>query len=1015
MRIPRPALAALALAAALHTLAAGPARAQAPAQAPAQPWARFEVPDTLLKAAVVASGNEYEAALNALLIAELRAISGSKNALVTEEAARWLTLARKVARAEAETLGTHIGEEALILHYRWLPADRDLRVQAAVAESLAVAAQGQRQLDRAESQFRTALGLYRRIGERRREAWVVGSLGVVAFARGDIVAADSMYREALLLRLRLGDPRMVGNTLNALGITSQQLRRPGVAHDYFQQARAVRESLPDRSALASTLRLLGTTAAELGEPDSARIAYARALDLAIAVGDSARTAEVLIDSGSLSIAAGEYAAASASLARARAIGVARNDLRLEAGIERAVADMRRRQGRFADAADGLRRAIALDESLRDGPGLALDLISQGRVAVNERDPAAGRAALERALAIADSLKSPGFKAQALNNLAALANFEGDARGAERLGGRALAQATLAGDSVLVHDTATTLGQQAADAGNFKAARSWFERAFAAGVRLPEEQRSSDYHNLGIVAAHSGRLDDAEKQLHAALDLAEHAGLPDVAWPAILGLGDVAKRRGDFAAALALDRRAAGLIDTLRAEQGAEAQSIAVLGRRMFAFEALIHLLGWLEPRFPDSGYAAEAFQWAERARARAFLDLLEGAAARNGGLAAAREQARTISLKEARAQLGSDREALLEYSVGDSSTSLWVVTRRAARHLLLPPRATLRARAEIFRRGLGDPSGAERRSTLNASRALYRALIEPVEADLAGVSNLVVSADDALALIPFEALLASDVVADNAVPAPGSYLVERFTVSYVPSATVLASLRPAAKAGVVVALGDPRFGADASGAPALAPLPNTAAEVAALRALAGSRRFVALTGAEATRARLLALPELYQAGLLHLATHGLADESEPGRSGLWLAPDAAADSAPGSPAGPGFLAVDDIRGLNRLSDLVTLSACETGLGRLERGEGVLGLTRAFLAAGARSVVVSLWRVNDRSTAQLMEGFYRGLLQRGLAREAALAEAKRALLVVPETRSPYYWAPFVLVGESGKLK
>jgi CHAT domain-containing protein len=175
---------------------------------------------------------------------------------------------------------------------------------------------------------------------------------------------------------------------------------------------------------------------------------------------------------------------------------------------------------------------------------------------------------------------------------------------------------------------------------------------------------------------------------------------------------------------------------------------------------------------------------------------------------------------------------------------------------------------------------------------------------------------------------------------------------------------------------------------------------------------VALTGADATRARLLALPELREAGLLHLATHGVANENEPGRSGLWLAPDAV---PAGTAAVPGFLAVDDIMGLGLRSELVTLSACETGLGRLERGEGVLGLTRAFLVAGARSVVVSLWRVNDRSTALLMDGFYQGLLRRGLAREEALAEAKRTLLSASETRSPYYWAPFVMVGEGGKLR
>jgi CHAT domain-containing protein len=127
---------------------------------------------------------------------------------------------------------------------------------------------------------------------------------------------------------------------------------------------------------------------------------------------------------------------------------------------------------------------------------------------------------------------------------------------------------------------------------------------------------------------------------------------------------------------------------------------------------------------------------------------------------------------------------------------------------------------------------------------------------------------------------------------------------------------------------------------------------------------------------------------------------------LWLAWDG---------PGPGYLPVRDILGLKLDADLVTLSACETGLGRLERGEGVLGLSRAFLAAGARSVVVSLWKVNDRSTALLMEHFYQPLLAQRRPRERALAEAKRALLAEPETRSPFYWAPFVLIGAGGPLR
>jgi CHAT domain-containing protein len=283
------------------------------------------------------------------------------------------------------------------------------------------------------------------------------------------------------------------------------------------------------------------------------------------------------------------------------------------------------------------------------------------------------------------------------------------------------------------------------------------------------------------------------------------------------------------------------------------------------------------------------------------------------------------------------------------------------------------------------------------------------------VTHLIVAPDGPLALIPFEVLLARE-VSEAGVAPKGAFLAERFDVSYTPSATTLATtLTPSARhRGFLIALGDPQFAPDSSaagaaepapGAPILLPLPNTLAEVEVLRALAAPRGCVTLTGARATRTMLLATPELHEARVVHLATHGVVDESEPERSGLWLAREGAT---------PGFLSVGDILTQSLAADLVTLSACETGAGRLERGEGVLGLARAFLAAGARSVVVSLWPVNDRSTALLMERFYRPLLVRGMPRERALAEAKRALLADPETRSPFYWAPFVLVGAPGPL-
>jgi CHAT domain-containing protein len=139
---------------------------------------------------------------------------------------------------------------------------------------------------------------------------------------------------------------------------------------------------------------------------------------------------------------------------------------------------------------------------------------------------------------------------------------------------------------------------------------------------------------------------------------------------------------------------------------------------------------------------------------------------------------------------------------------------------------------------------------------------------------------------------------------------------------------------------------------------------------------------------------------VHFATHGLLDEKDPKLSGLLLAPDERED---------GILHLGEVYNLRLNAELVVLSACETGLGRIARGEGIIGLTRGFLYAGAASVLVSLWQVSDATTAELMVDFY-GEILRGSSRPEALREAKRRLIRrQPEYAKPYYWAPFILVG------
>ena len=188
----------------------------------------------------------------------------------------------------------------------------------------------------------------------------------------------------------------------------------------------------------------------------------------------------------------------------------------------------------------------------------------------------------------------------------------------------------------------------------------------------------------------------------------------------------------------------------------------------------------------------------------------------------------------------------------------------------------------------------------------------------------------------------------------------------------------------------------------MTPLPSAGREVLGIANLFPTDSTRVFLGSEATEEAFKSAP-LRSYKRIHFATHSLLNEAKISRSGVLLTLD-------NNPLEDGFLEVEEILDLDLDCDLVVLSACQTGRGLLLPGEGVVGLSRAFMLAGARSVVASLWNVSDISTAQLMQNFYEGI-QQGSGNADALREAKlRMLDGNNETRHPYYWAPFVLTGE-----
>jgi CHAT domain-containing protein len=378
---------------------------------------------------------------------------------------------------------------------------------------------------------------------------------------------------------------------------------------------------------------------------------------------------------------------------------------------------------------------------------------------------------------------------------------------------------------------------------------------------------------------------------------------------------------------------------------------------------------------------------------------------------AALQHPEPLDLERTRAALDPGT-LLLSYAVAEHRGYLFAVGPGPRDFLVVKLDITLpKLRADVgrFRRLLQVVSPAGPKPLRALSEELAATLLRPVADRIARAERVVVLPDGPLHLIPFAAL------ADPTGPGSGRYLVEAKPLYTAASATVFAEVRKSRtskRAARLLAFGDPDYRtSQASSSPArslrdrgleLVPLPGSRKEVEALRALygAGSRVYL---GAEASEER--ARQAGSEPSLVHFACHALADAASPLDSSLILS--LPAEWKPGQPNG--LLQAWEILEQVRLdADLVTLSACGTALGQEMSGEGVLGLTRAFQYAGARTVLASLWSVNDEATAFLMERFYRGM-RSGRTKDAALRAAQLEML--RGTRShPSLWAAFQLSGD-----
>jgi tetratricopeptide (TPR) repeat protein len=861
-----------------------------------------------------------------------------------------------------------LGEQSLELKLR-LGLTADL---AKSYNALGLVAWHQARLAEADLLFGNATVRARAAGDTKAVAAAAANLGLIRVEQGRFVADRDDLEVAGRLAREAGEGRLEGNALTNLAMLDIRTGDPEAAIQELKRARAAYRQIGLTAQEQNALGQLGTAYDALGEPRLAIAALDSALVQARAQGLRQEEASDLEALARQYRKAGELHRALDSYAQAKVIDGELEletelgaDLREEAEIYAALGDLELSRRHAADALSRHRRIDAPYE-------VFLDHLLLAELATRAHRDAEADAELAAAQGLAVRLGVRTVRLDAALAEARLADARGDARRVLRVlarGGADLAR----GDYDSEWETAalrsrayTRLGRFEQAAVDGRAAVAAIERVrgrFGSGALRTAylADRASAYADLVGVLLRLEQWDDA----FATADAARGRALLDylaVSRPGSAGLDPIAQRL-QYGEGLLL--RIDGLVRKIDESE------------RDLAVEADPAESASVRSVYDQLGQARrdyEAFLVTQAERADELGPLLG---------------ATVMAPARVRGSLRPD-EALVEYLVTPDRVRLFVLTQAGVVTLEAPVAAqNLVSRVRLARDLIGRPAGAAGSPGPPVLGALFETLVRPMlrSGVLRGVRRLLVVPHSVLTYLPFSALR------DDST---GRYLIEDYALAYLPSAAALPALRER-----------PRPNPVGSGSVVFAPLPEelpaTRVEAAAVRA--GLQGATLRIGRTATERRFR--EALGKGGIVHVASHGRLDATNP----LFSAIDFSQGSD--SPDDDGRFELHELLGLTVTSPLVFLSGCETGLGLagstdFARGEDYATLAQAFLYAGARDVVATLWQVEDEGAAAFAAHFYGHL---GATDPVmALADAQRDLLLHSRYSSPYYWAPYVIAGD-----
>lgn len=876
---------------------------------------------------------------------------------------------------------------------------------------------------------------------RRVKAQAVHIKGEVYYSLGELHKAVEMFDLALALWMQAGERSGQALALLNLGHSYSDLGSPQTAAAHFQRSLELWQSIDEGRGTAQARTALGGTYSTLGEEQLALNLHRQAMDYFHAIGDRQGAAAALNGVASVYHDLSEYQAAFdnyfAALRLYEAIGN-RDFIALNKFL---VGKVLYQKGEPEQAFTYYLESLDLSREVGDRVVEAHALKGLATVYFSRGDVEHALAQYDAALNIYRGIGNRRSQAYALNDIGHIYASSGNVQ---------KALASYAASLTLMREIRDRRGEALTlfntakaelENGNLTTARSLVEESIAAGESLRTKIRNSRLRTSYFASVHE------YYELYIDVLMRQHAQQPD---------------KGFAAAALAASERARArsLLDSLFEDKIKPRKGLAteLLQREQELLRVLDEKAEYQARLLSGKGAQEEVEQVSREVRALTieYQDICSRLREESPRLATL-TQPEQIRAEDVQSIVQDDETLLLEFALGDKRSYLWVVSADDIAGYELPDRATIE---ELSRRtyelltvrqsmaGPPTPADEEKLRKSDAeywqqASALSTMLLGPISSRL-GSQRLLIVSDGFLKYIPFEALPAPGQSPGVAGSGELELLFFNHEIVGLPSALTLTALRsekrPASVASQTIAvIADPVFEKDDprvmaalsdngvpaqeeadsdefqlssalrdfsenSDPPVLSRLPSTLREAKAIAGVIPPGEVSVATGFAATKERVVN-DGLKDYRIIHFATHGLLNNAAPELSGVVLS---LVDER-GESRG-GFLRLHNIYNMELSADLVVISACRTGLGKNVRGEGVVGLASGFMYAGAKSVIASLWKVDDDATAELMSHFYTAMLKDGLSSAAALKTAKREMWKQERWRAPFYWAAFTLQGE-----